>query len=113
LPYFVFCTVRRAAFVAWRAPATPPLGVEEALAAARRSHRHRRDEEQECQQLGCTELLSLPVEDYALLRADATLFLVLPGHEEPEHETVVVDAGSYLIVRTKPAIGEPVAAATL
>jgi hypothetical protein len=58
----------------------------------------------ECDHLGCTQLVRLSVGGYVLVRNDATLFLVLPGHEDPEHETVLVDEGSYLILRTKPGV---------
>jgi hypothetical protein len=56
----------------------------------------------ECSQLGCTELLRLPAAAYRRLRDDPTTFLVLTGHEDLDHETVVERADGYLLIRSKP-----------
>ncbi|MFL5937171.1 MAG: hypothetical protein ACJ744_00895 [Gaiellaceae bacterium] len=56
----------------------------------------------ECSQLGCTELLQLPAAAYRRLRDDPTTFLVLTGHEDLDHETVVERADGYLLIRKKP-----------
>lgn len=56
----------------------------------------------ECDQLGCSQLLRLPLRDYALVRSATTMFVVLPGHEDLDHERVVADRGGCLIVRTNP-----------
>ena len=56
----------------------------------------------ECSQLGCSELLQLPAAAYGRLRDDHTTFLVLTGHEDLDHETVVERADGYLLVRNRP-----------
>jgi hypothetical protein len=56
----------------------------------------------ECSQLGCTELSQLAAAAYRRLRDDPTTFLVLTGHEDVDHETVVERADGYLLVRKKP-----------
>jgi hypothetical protein len=53
----------------------------------------------ECIKLGCTESVDVPVSVYATLRNERTTFLVRRGHEDPEHEAVVADHGSFLVVR--------------
>jgi hypothetical protein len=42
-------------------------------------------------------------EGYAELRDDPSLFLVLPGHEDPDGESVVSDHGRYLVIRAQAA----------
>jgi hypothetical protein len=56
----------------------------------------------ECDQLGCTGRIRLPLREFAFVRGSTSLFVVLRGHEDREHERVVTDHGSYLIVRTLP-----------
>jgi hypothetical protein len=66
----------------------------------------------ECHRIGCTTFVRLPVHFYVLARDDPSMFVVLPGHEDPEYETVVIDQGSYLIVRVMPDINEALAGTT-
>jgi hypothetical protein len=56
----------------------------------------------ECSQLGCTGMIEVPLDD-------ATLFLVLRGHEDPGHELVVEDLGEVLIVCTVLGVATEVA----
>jgi hypothetical protein len=63
----------------------------------------------ECSQLGCTQLVELPAAAYSRLRDDPTTFLVLDGHEDLEHETVVEHAHGYLLVRNKTGVAAQVA----
>lgn len=56
----------------------------------------------ECDRLGCVERIELPVSEYTMVRGDPTAFLVLRGHDGSD-EAVVIDRGSYLIVRSADA----------
>ena len=58
----------------------------------------------ECSQLGCTASLELPASAYSRLRDDPTTFLVLSGHEDVDHETVIERTHGYLLVRNKPGV---------
>ena len=53
----------------------------------------------ECSNLDCTLLLSVTLETYERVRADATQFLVAPGHELPEIEEIVERADAYQVVK--------------
>jgi hypothetical protein len=63
----------------------------------------------ECSQLGCTGMIEVPLDVYGRVRGDATLFLVLRGHEDPGHELVVEDLGEVLIVCTVLGVATEVA----
>lgn len=52
----------------------------------------------ECSNPDCTLLLPLTVFEYEHVRANPTHFLVAPGHELPEIESVVARKGSYQVV---------------
>jgi hypothetical protein len=52
----------------------------------------------ECSNLDCTLLLPLTLREYEGVRENSTLFIVAPGHELPEIETVVLRRGTYQIV---------------
>jgi hypothetical protein len=56
----------------------------------------------ECADANCAEQVELTLGEYAHVRADPATFLVLPGHERPEIERVVLVTDRYLIVE-KPA----------
>lgn len=53
----------------------------------------------ECGNPVCTEGLELMPADLLRLHATPGLFVVLPGHESPDVETVVAEADGHLIVR--------------
>jgi hypothetical protein len=63
----------------------------------------------ECSQTGCTEIVNVPLATYARVRENPTLFLLVAGHQESDHEVVIQDFGSYLIVETKPGAATEVA----
>jgi hypothetical protein len=54
----------------------------------------------ECARVGCREMLEAPLAVYAIVRDDADLYVVIPGHEDPAREQTVADHGAFLIVRT-------------
>ncbi len=52
----------------------------------------------ECAQLGCNQLIELTVREYEEIRANPRRFVVVPGHEYPDVETVVESRRGYVIV---------------
>ena len=52
----------------------------------------------ECSNIDCTLLLPLTVSEYERVRADPKQFIVAPGHELPEIESVVARTSGYQIV---------------
>jgi hypothetical protein len=66
----------------------------------------------ECSQLGCADMIDVPLEMYGRVRDDPTLFLILRGHEDLGHEQVVKDLGEVLVVRTAPGVATEVAIET-
>jgi hypothetical protein len=65
----------------------------------------------ECGAQSCTDRITIPQADYRRTREDSTLFLLRPGHDDPEAETVVARATTYWIVRKRPGTGESVSRA--
>lgn len=63
----------------------------------------------ECGDERCSAALMLSREEYESVRAHATRFLVVPGHETPEAEDVVEQGDRYWVVE-KTGIGREVAA---
>ncbi|HZT14473.1 MAG TPA: hypothetical protein VFA19_00870 [Gaiellaceae bacterium] len=59
----------------------------------------------ECDRMECTERFPVALSIYEEVRSDPACFLVVPGHEDPQVESVISAAGDYLIVRKNP--GEP------
>ena len=60
----------------------------------------------ECARLGCNLLVEVPLAEYEHIRSDPRQFVMIPGHEMPEVETVVERTRTYVIVReasTRPA----------
>jgi hypothetical protein len=55
----------------------------------------------ECSNLDCDLLLSMTLAEYEGARADATVFLVAPGHELPEIEDVVRRTEQYQLVKKR------------
>jgi hypothetical protein len=53
----------------------------------------------ECPDDTCTERISLPLAVYERVRSDPHLFLLRPGHEQPEVEHVVERGDGFVIVR--------------
>ena len=52
----------------------------------------------ECGDAECTDRIPAPLADYEDTRADATRFLLVPGHEDTRVERVVRARRSYAIV---------------
>ena len=63
----------------------------------------------ECGRLDCTEQITLGISTYEHVRSDPTFFVLLPGHEERDVETVVEEHDGFNVVRKDP--GEPAAVA--
>ena len=53
----------------------------------------------ECGHSDCTQALELSCDEYAHGRDDPMVFLVIPGHEIPDTETVLVRTERYAAVR--------------
>ena len=64
----------------------------------------------ECARLGCTALLPLTPRDYEHVRANPRRFVMLPGHELEEVETVVAREGGYVVVEKQAEAGRQAAA---
>jgi hypothetical protein len=52
----------------------------------------------ECARVGCNRLIELTVREYERIRANPRRFVVVPGHEYPDIETVVAAGPRYLII---------------
>jgi len=66
----------------------------------------------ECGQASCLEQIELFPNAYEAVRADATLFVVKPDHDEPDVETVVERNDDYWIVRKDRGTPERIALET-
>jgi hypothetical protein len=58
----------------------------------------------ECSDLECQTQMRLGREQYEAARAHPEQFIVWPGHERPDFETVAEAHGSYLVVRTPESV---------
>jgi hypothetical protein len=59
----------------------------------------------ECAEPDCNLLIRLTPRRYELVRAHPRHFLVSPGHERPEVETVIERTPAYLVVEKRGAAG--------
>jgi hypothetical protein len=59
----------------------------------------------ECDDPDCLEKISATRAEYETIRAVATQFVVLPGHEDPAVEHVVQQAESFLVVEKEGQAG--------
>jgi hypothetical protein len=66
----------------------------------------------ECGDINCADRLMVTVPAYERVRSDATLFVVLPGHEQLDVEEVVDVRDSYNVVRKKDPAARRVAEET-
>ena len=66
----------------------------------------------ECGDEACAEQIPMTVGDYEAVRAEATHFAVVPGHEVPDIERVVARHPSYLVVEKQDPDAEEVARET-
>ena len=53
----------------------------------------------ECGKSECTQTVALTLDEFHHVRADDRLFAVLPGHEIPDAEDVLVRTERYVVVR--------------
>jgi hypothetical protein len=53
----------------------------------------------ECGNADCAERITMSHSDYEELRAQPTLFAIVPGHEKPDVEDVVEQRRGYAVVR--------------
>lgn len=56
----------------------------------------------ECGDGSCAQQIEVSVTDYERIRSDATLFLIVPGHEIPDVEDVVETNDGFDVVRKRP-----------
>jgi hypothetical protein len=56
----------------------------------------------ECGVAECAQQLELDIPTYERVRADPTLFVLVPGHEIPDVESVVEEHSGFSIVRKNP-----------
>ena len=66
----------------------------------------------ECDTASCAQIISVERATYARIRADSTLFLIVPGHEDDGVETTVERHELYNVVRKEPGFPAEVAEAT-
>ena len=66
----------------------------------------------ECGDLACTEQVAMTVDEYEAVRAKATQFAVVPGHEVLDIERVVERHPNYLVVEKQDPDAEEVARET-
>ena len=66
----------------------------------------------ECGSSGCVEQIVISHKAYEELRADPTLFAVVPDHEVPNVEDVVDRREGYDVVRKHPGVPQLIAKAT-
>jgi hypothetical protein len=60
----------------------------------------------ECSDMFCTKVVELRNDEYERVRSRPTLFVVAPGHEQPEIEKVVEATEAYLLVEKVVAVDE-------
>jgi hypothetical protein len=60
----------------------------------------------ECGNEECTETVAMTLAEYEEVRSDATHFVVLPGHEQPEIEHVTDANSRFRVVRKHPEEAE-------
>jgi hypothetical protein len=66
----------------------------------------------ECGRANCIEQIDLEPRDYEAVRADSSLFIVKPGHDDPEVEAVVERNDEYWVVHKAPGTPERIARET-
>jgi hypothetical protein len=56
----------------------------------------------ECADLSCSRVMRLQTWEYETVRADPAQFAVLPGHEQPWSNQVVIRSEGYVVVKKRP-----------
>lgn len=56
----------------------------------------------ECANPDCDDVVSVDLHRYETIRQDARLFIVVPGHEIADAETVVEEGEGFVVVRKHP-----------
>jgi hypothetical protein len=64
----------------------------------------------ECGRLGCNALVPLTPQEYERIRAHPRRFVLLPGHELEDIETVVENTAGYVVVEKRAEAGREAAA---
>jgi hypothetical protein len=60
----------------------------------------------ECDRLDCSGVIELSLDDYERVRANPRRFIMVPGHERPEFETVIERHPGYMVVEKRDGAGE-------
>jgi hypothetical protein len=60
----------------------------------------------ECARLGCNRLVELTAREYEQVRSHPRRFVMVPGHETPDVETVVATRPGYVIVEKLDQAGQ-------
>ena len=60
----------------------------------------------ECARIGCNQLIDLSVREYEEIRTHPRRFVVIPGHESPDVETVIEARPGYVIVEKQDQAGQ-------
>jgi hypothetical protein len=58
----------------------------------------------ECAQTNCRERVSLTEADYERVRSDSRRFVILPGHELPDLDTVIEQHEGWAIIEKAPEV---------
>jgi len=63
----------------------------------------------ECGQRDCSRLIAISTPEYEAVRSEPTHFAVVKGHEEPEVESVVMEAHRFFVVRKREGVAADIA----
>jgi hypothetical protein len=55
----------------------------------------------ECARVDCVQMVKLPLDEYKRWHADDRRFVVLPGHEYPDVESVIETTADYLVIEKR------------
>jgi hypothetical protein len=66
----------------------------------------------ECGNIECAQPVVVPFRRYEEVRSDPTLFLVVPGHELVDVESIVDEADGYNVVRKIAGVAQDIAEET-
>ncbi len=66
----------------------------------------------ECGSPTCADQLEIGIADYQRVRSDSRLFIIVPGHEIPEFETVIERTARYSVVQKHAGVASDVAEET-